>query len=372
MIPWLFGRGPYHGRPPAWWPRDEPWPPRSSRYYGDWRRQRFVRRTGWYSFWPIWIVFWLVANNLRRGQWFGPDFPLGGGVALLLVCAVAAGTVAVIIRSVAEPVAEIVSAADRIKRRDYRARIKEPDRGPSWVKDTARAFNAMAEELDVQDQARRHLMADVAHELRTPLSVMQAKIEGIIDGIYPSDNVRLQSLLEDTRMLSRLVDDLRTLSTAESGSLALTREPTDIVSLANDVVSSLSARAEAAAVALSVEVDPAQDIESLNVDPVRIREVLINLVANALRHTPQGGRVTVSVARSSAGVDVCVADNGAGIAAAELPHIFDRFYKAAGSPGSGLGLTIARNLVEAHGGSIRADSRAGAGTTIAFTLPREA
>lgn len=227
----------------------------------------------------------------------------------------------------------------------------------------------MAKELDAQDQARRHLMADIAHELRTPLAVVQGKLEGLIDGVYPRDNERLQGLLEDTRVLARLVEDLRTLSTAESGALALSKEPTDIVALANDVVSSLTTRADEADIALRVEADAGREIEPIAIDPVRIREVVTNLVANALRHTPRGGRVDVKVVSGGNGVEVRVVDTGAGISAEELPRIFDRFYKGAGSSGSGLGLTIARNLVVAHGGEIRAESEVGRGTTITFTLP---
>ena len=124
--------------------------------------------------------------------------------------------------------------------------------GPRWVRDVSRAFNAMATELDAQDQARRHLMADIAHELRTPLAIVQGKLEGLIDGVYPRDDERLQGLLEDTRVLTRLVDDLRTLSTAESGALGLAKEPTDIVTLVHDVVSSLEQQAQTAGVRLEI------------------------------------------------------------------------------------------------------------------------
>jgi two-component system sensor histidine kinase BaeS len=281
-----------------------------------------------------------------------------------------AGIVAFIIHRIAGPVADIVSAANRIAHRDYNVRVREPRTGPRWIADTARAFNAMARELETQDKARRRLMADVAHELRTPLAIVQGKLEGLIDGIYPRDDERLQSLLEDTRVLGRLVEDLRTLSTAESGTMALAKEPTDIVALAHEVLSSFSPQAESAGVGLRVDVQ--SDVPSLSVDPVRIREVFTNLVANALRHTPRGGQVTVAVERRSGVLDIRVADTGTGVAIEELPRIFDRFYKGSGSSGSGLGLTIARGLVEAHGGSIHAESVPGAGMTVVFSLPVDA
>jgi two-component system sensor histidine kinase BaeS len=369
MSRWRDGR-PWDDRtPPPWWPRDEPWPPRGGRLLRERQRARFVRRSGWYSFWPLWVLLSVIASSSgRRG--FGGVFPFGGGIALLLACAAVAGAVAIIIRRIASPVADLVSAADRIAHRDFDVRVREPGFGPAWIGDTARAFNAMAKELDAQDKARRHLMADIAHELRTPLAIVQGKLEGILDGVYPRDDERLQGLLEDTRVMARLVEDLRTLSTAESGALALSKEPTDIVALAHDVILSLSAHADAAGVALRVEIDSQDDIQPIAIDPMRIREVLTNLVANALRYTPRGGRVLVRVGTRADGVDVRVADNGAGMSEEELPRIFDRFYKGPGSAGSGLGLTIARGLVEAHGGAIRAESQLGVGTTIVLSLPR--
>jgi signal transduction histidine kinase len=364
---------------PGWWPQDQLWPPRTSRYWGERRRDRFVRRTGWYSFWPIWALFWLifvsVNGRLPGGPWRGVPGQPGSGftsaAAVLVVCAVAAAVVATILRRIARPVADIVGAADRIARRDYRVRVDEPVHGPRWVADTARAFNAMAKELESQDEARRHLMADIAHELRTPLAVVQARLEGVIDGVYPADAEQLQGLLDNTRLLSRLVEDLRTLASAESGALTLSREPTDVVGLANDVASSLTGRASDAGVSLVLNSDRAGDLDPIDIDPVRIREVLINLVSNALRYTTKGGRVSIEIARGPNMVEVRVKDTGAGIPADELPRIFDRFYKGAGSSGSGLGLTIARRLIEAHGGAIRAESQLGAGTTITFELPHQ-
>ena len=376
MSPWP-SRSRLRGRP-AWWPLDEPWPPRDPRFFHERRRARFMRRSGWYSFWPIWVLLWLVVFAVRGrpiGLWStgggSPHWQVGGVVAVLLMCAVAAGAVAIIMRRVAGPVADIVGAADRIARRDYRVRVEEPARGPRWVADTARAFNAMAKELETQDAARRNLMADIAHELRTPLAVVQARLEGVIDGVYPADTEQLQGVLDNTRVLARLVDDLRTLATAESGALALVKEPTDIVALANDVASSLGGRAGAAGVALRVDATRSTEIEAAVIDPVRIREVLMNLVSNALRYTSRDGRVTIAIASLPAGVEVRVIDTGSGIPAEDVPRIFDRFYKGTDSSGSGLGLTIARRFVEAHGGTIRAESQPGAGTTITFVLPAE-
>ena len=355
--------------PPPWWPQNEDWPPDNSPALRDQVRRRLARRTGWYAFFPLWILIWSVVRLLNTPGSIG-GMPVSGGATLLLICAAAAAGVAVVVRFIAEPIAEIVSASARVAKRDYRVRVNVPRFGPAWLGDTARAFNAMAKQLEVQDQARRHLMADIAHELRTPLAVLQGKIEGIIDGVYPRDNKVLEELLDEARVLTRLVEDLRTLSTAESGSLALTKEPTDIAALVNDAAASMVTRATEAGVTLRVETDAAGDIDPIAVDPLRIREVLTNLIANALRHTPRDGRVLVTLAPHDAGVAIKVIDTGEGIGEEDLPRIFDRFYKSGASSGTGLGLTIARSLVEAHGGTIRAESRRGTGTTMTVGLPR--
>ena len=354
---------------PSWWPANEPWPPRDWRHHREIRRARWRRRGGWWSFLPVWGLFWLVALA-GNALWRLPRLfqESNGVVILLLVGAAIAGAVALVIRRIATPVADIVSAAERIKKRDYKVRVDVPRSGPRFVGDTARAFNAMAQELESQDEARRHLMADIAHELRTPLAVVQGKVEGLIDGVYPRDNDRLEELLDQTRVLARLVEDLRTLSTAESGALALSKEPTDLVALANDVVSALGDQARERGVDLAV--DTPRDNDAISVDPVRIREVLTNLAGNALRYTPRGGSVRIAITPGDGSVELKVTDTGAGIPADELPRIFDRFYKGASSAGSGLGLTIAKRLVEAHGGTIRAESVVGSGTTIAVKLPR--
>jgi signal transduction histidine kinase len=347
---------------------NEPWPPRNARYYRDRRRVRWRRRGGWWSFLPIWGLFWLWASGLI---WRIPhDLANAGGVGTLLVIGAAvAGGVALFTRHIATSVADIVSAAERIKKRDYKVRVDVPGIGPRWVRDTARAFNAMAQELASQDEARRHLMADVAHELRTPLAVLQGKVEGIIDGVYARDNQQLQELLDETQVLARLVEDLRTLSTAESGAMALSKEPTDLTALAHDAASALAGRARE--LGIDLVVDGHAEIDAITIDPVRVREVLTNLVGNALRHTPRGGCVRIMLDAPFDGVEIKVADTGAGIPADDLPRIFDRFYKGAASTGSGLGLTIAKRLVEAHGGTLRAESRVGSGTAMAVFLPRQ-
>jgi two-component system OmpR family sensor kinase/two-component system sensor histidine kinase BaeS len=262
------------------------------------------------------------------------------------------------------PLGAMVEAADRVAAGDYSTRA--PEHGPRWMRTLARAFNSMTSRLEVQDRQRRDLMADIAHELRTPLAVLQGRLEGMVDGIYPRDEGQLAAVLQETRMLARLVEDLRTLAHTESGTLTLQKESTDLAILLNDTAASFAA--EAAERKIRLEVEAPASLPLIDIDPVRIREVLTNLISNALRHTSESGRVSVTASAQGDTVVVTVSDNGRGIPAEDLLRIFDRFYKGHGSRGSGLGLTIARNLVVAHGGEIRAESEEGKGTTMRIIL----
>jgi signal transduction histidine kinase len=214
------------------------------------------------------------------------------------------------------------------------------------------------------------LLADVSHELRTPITVIQGNLEGLLDGIYPADQQHIAPILEETRVLSRVIDDLRTLSLADSGALKLQLESTDLGELIEEAVTSFRLPAGASGVELRVDVQAG--LPRLELDPTRIREVLANLLANALRYTPSGGEIAVRCwigEGDGKHLYVSVQDTGVGIAAQDLPHVFERFYKTDESRGSGLGLAIARSLVAAHGGEISAESEMGVGTKILFTLP---
>lgn len=269
------------------------------------------------------------------------------------------------LRRFGRPLGDLIEAAGRVEAGDYSVRVSE--RGPGEMRGLARAFNDMSARLQRSETERRRLLADVTHELRTPLTVMQGNVEALIDGVHPADAEHLAAILDETRVLSRLVDDLRTLSLAESGALALHREALDPGTVARDAVASFTPQADAAGVHLGVEVEAG--LPPVDADPVRAREVLANIVANALRYTPRGGSVAVSVRRGEHAVALAVRDTGPGIAAEVLPHVFERFARSSTSPGAGLGLAIAKSIVEAHGGAIAATSEAGRGTEIRFTLP---
>jgi two-component system sensor histidine kinase BaeS len=283
-------------------------------------------------------------------------------VALALVIAglVLAGRA---LRRAATPIGDAMEATERVAKGDYTVRIAES--GPREARALARAFNSMTARLQADDEQRRNLLADVTHELRTPLTVIQGNLEGLLDGIYPRDDAHLEPILEETRILSRLIDDLRTLSLAESGALKLQKEPTDLAILASETVASFQPQADAAGIELGADAEPGL---MLDLDPERIRQVLENLIANALRYTPRGGAIHVKCLAEEAHATVAVSDTGAGIRPDDLPHVFDRFYKTHDSRGTGLGLAIAKNLVIAHGGEISAQSVLGKGTTIRFTL----
>jgi signal transduction histidine kinase len=309
----------------------------------------------------------LVRVALRNDgaiSWSG----LGGIVVPVTVLIVVFLAFGFIVRAVGSPVGNLIAGANRVAEGDYSVRVAE--RGPPMIRSFTRTFNAMTNRLETQDRQRRHLMAEIAHELRTPLAVIQGRLEGLLDGIYPRDDQRITLVLEETRVLARLVEDVRTLAHSESGALALQREPTDVALLIGDLLRSLSEQAGARRAHLDARLSG--DLPVADLDPVRIREVLSNILTNAIRYTPEGGTVTVSADASAGALLIRVTDTGGGIPAEDLPKVFDRFYKGRDSQGSGLGLAIARALVMAHGGQIRAESRVGEGTTMTITLPLRA
>jgi signal transduction histidine kinase len=228
------------------------------------------------------------------------------------------------------------------------------------------SFNAMTSRLETNETQRRNLFADVAHELRTPLSIVRGHAEGMLDGVYARDDAHLETILDATTVMARLLDDLRTLSQTDTGALRLHKQTTDVAELLDDIRYAFAPRATEAGVAFVLEAEP---LPPLDVDPVRVRQTLENLLDNALRHTPRGGTIRIEARQEGSAALFRVADTGSGIPAEALPHVFDRFWKSADSGGSGLGLAIARGLIEAHGGKIRADSVVGRGTVVSFTLP---
>ncbi len=362
---------------PPWWPENEPWPPTRPAHWSDWRSRRprhFFWRFGCVLVLFLLLIYgsctllaWLIMNTLNaiNSPGSASPWPFAFMLALLLLGGAAMFFIGRMLRRATLPIEEMMDAAEHVAQGDYAARVSE--RGPREVRHLAHAFNSMSERLQLNDEQRRRLLADVSHELRTPLTVLQGNLEGLLDGIYQPEAAHFASLLEETQVMSRLIDDLRTLADAESGTLKLQREPTDLGLLAHDVVASFRGQAQAAGVNLSVEATP--ELPLIDLDPARIRQVLTNLVANALRYTSAGGSILVQCELQEKVIEVMVSDTGRGIAAEDLPHIFERYTKSSDSRGSGLGLAIAKDLVEAHGGQITAQSQMGQGTVISFTLP---
>jgi two-component system sensor histidine kinase BaeS len=351
---------PPRGRPP-WWPEGEAWPPERPE---AWRalRRRFARRAAGFA--VIVLVSLLVITAAL--SWLLTTLFGGGWVAAVLLAAVILAFAVMArrlvgsVRGAAAPMSELIEASARVEAGQFGAQVHE--RGPREVRTLTRAFNAMSARLAESDAERRRLLADVSHELRTPLTVIQGNVEGILDGLYPADRAILERIVAETRHLERLIDDLRTLSTADAGALALQREPTDLGAVAAELV--LGFEPQAASAGISLLVDAAEGLRDLELDPLRVRQVVTNLMSNALRHTPAGGRVTVAVSDEGGDQVLRVVDTGTGMDADAAAHAFDRFWRSADSPGAGLGLAIARDLVVAHGGEMSLESSVGAGTTV--------
>ncbi len=269
------------------------------------------------------------------------------------------------IRRISRPMDNVIDAARRIERGDYSAHI--PEHGPPELRSVARAFNAMSARLKTSDEQRRSFLADVAHELRTPLSVIRGQAEAISDGVYPGDSDHVTPILDATRQLEVLVEDLRTLVLTDAGSLVLNREHVEPGTLVQDVMTSFEAQGEAYGVGLTSDIDAA--VPMVDVDPARIRSALANVLSNAIRHTPQGGSIRVEVRYQDEMVTISVTDTGEGIGPDLLPRIFERFVKGPGSSGSGLGLAITHDIITAHGGTIEIESSLGSGTTVRMGLP---
>ena len=240
------------------------------------------------------------------------------------------------------------------------------------VGELARTFNSMVEELSRTEELRHNLVADVAHEVRTPVTNIWGYVEGIADGVINADTATLESIHGEILLLTRLIEDLQDLALAEAGHMQLRFQPCDLSSLLQSAVASVQPQAQDKGVNLTVEPSPELLVQA---DPQRITQVLRNLLVNAITHTPSHGAVKVQANQRNGQMQVSIKDTGVGIPPADLPHIFDRFYRvdksrSRATGGVGLGLTIARRLVEAHGGTIQAFSETGRGTEFVITLPR--
>ncbi len=261
------------------------------------------------------------------------------------------------------PVGQLIDATRRLGEGETGVRISITEPGPLAA--VSGSFNRMAARLEEEDERRRRLLADLGHEMRTPLTVIRGEIEAVVDGVHGPES--LGNVIHEVELMERLLEDLRVLTLAEAGRLQLHREPTDLETVISDVVASFSTALRAQAVSTEVAIDPS--LGELDADPYRLRQVLSNLVSNALSQMPDGGSLAVSAQREPQEVVVKVADTGPGIPDDRLEQVFSRFVKSGDSTGTGLGLSIARDLVQAHGGTITAGNRPEGGAVFTIRLP---
>lgn len=304
----------------------------------------------------------LFQSRIRDGIWAGT------GVAALLGVLLALGLAHRMVR----PVADLTTSARVIARGGTPPPV--PVRGQDEIAELARAFNRMAERLAADEEQRRRLFAGVAHELRTPLSVIQGTLEGVLDRVLEPTPERIATLHSQTLLLARLVTDLRDLSLAQAGQLQLNLQAIDAGPVVRETLEALAPLADERGVVLRADVPT--PLPRIDVDPDRLRQIVQNLVENAVRFTPAGGTVRVTMTADDGDeVRLAVSDTGIGVDAADLPHIFRHFYRAdqsraRSSGGTGLGLAIVKSLVEAHGGRVAVDSAVGTGSTFTVTFPR--
>ena len=287
------------------------------------------------------------------------------GVLIAVAAALLVGFV--VAEGITRPLRRLITAVQQLGRGDRAARANLT--APGELGELAAAVDAMAATLEREDELRRALTADVAHELRTPVTILTAQCEAILDGVTSPNAEQVGSLYEEVLRLGRVIEDLETLASAEAAGLRLERAPVDLAALVEETTRLLAPQFEAADVTLVTRIGPA----TVEGDPLRITQVVRNLLSNALKFTPAGGSVQVAVRSGDGHVELTVTDSGVGILPQELPHVFDRFWRGTNSrkaSGSGIGLAVVEQLVRAHGGQVHAANKAGGGAVFTVELPR--
>jgi signal transduction histidine kinase len=281
-------------------------------------------------------------------------------------------------RRVVSPLAEVIAAAEEIAGGRMQTRVGA--KGPDDLRGLSDSFNKMADALERNDHERRDMLADIAHELRTPLTVMRGRLEGIMDGVYPADEDHIGPALEEVYLLERLVEDLRLLTLAESHQLTFEKHELDLIEIAQRSISMFQAEADEKKISLDLVTTLSHsgtgttENALIIADPLRTEQVIGNLLSNALRYIPEGGKVWMEISRAGNDVTVSINDNGPGIPEADLPFIFNRFWRveksrARQSGGAGLGLAITKLLVEGQGGRIAARGLPGGGLQVCVSFP---
>ncbi len=300
------------------------------------------------------------TNNLEQTLWIAGLS--GAALAILLGY--------LFTRQIVAPLDRVTAAARRVAQGDLTQRVETS--GSGELAELGKSFNQMAATLSRDQRLRQNMVADIAHELRTPLSILQGNVEAMLDGVMEANTENLNSLHQETKLLSRLIDDLRTLSLAEAGQLRFYPEATDMKEVSSQVIDGF--QTQFATKNLKVGLEAAEDLPPAWVDSDRTAQVIRNLMSNAFNYTPEGGSITLRLTPGSEGITVSVIDTGSGIPADDLPHVFSRLYRVDRSRtrstgGSGLGLAIVKQLVEAQGGSVWVESQPGQGATFSFLAP---
>ncbi len=346
-------------RPPAW--RAGSQPPWAAK--GEWGPgSHMVRRL--FAF-----LFFLVLGGTLLGAIIATGFASLTGpnrwvvVGITLAALVGFGfTARWMFRRTWQPVGELIDATRRLGEGETGVRVRSRGRGPLFAVNDS--FNRMAEGIEAEDERRRRLLADLSHEMRTPLTVVRGEIEAVLDGLHPPE--QLSNVIDEVDLMDRLLDDLRVLALTEAGRLQLNTEPCDLQQIIDDVLASFASSIETH----QIEVDlDGEDLPEVRADPHRIHQVLTNLISNAIQQMSEGGTLGIKAEANSNQAIISVTDTGPGISPSRLEHIFERFVKGGDSAGTGLGLSIARDLVEAHGGTISAANRSGAGAELVVRLP---
>jgi signal transduction histidine kinase len=321
----------------------------------------------------------IVRVNTRPSRLFAFRFLQPVLLASLILAVFATLIGMLLTRRVVAPLAEVIAAAEEISGGNLQTRVGS--KGPDDLRDLSDSFNKMADTLERNDRERRDMLADIAHELRTPLTIMRGRLEGIMDGVYPADENHVGPVLEQAYLLERLVEDLRLLSLAESHQLVFEKHELDLIEIVRRSISMFQAEADEKKISLNMVTSLEKAL--IVADPLRTEQVIGNLLSNALRYVPEGGKVWVEIARSRTGngaslpgeeVEISINDNGPGIPEADLPFIFNRFWRgeksrARLSGGAGLGLAITKLLVEEQGGRIIAQSLSGSGLQVRVSFP---
>lgn len=302
----------------------------------------------------------VFLTSISRSLWLAAVIAIGLSLFLSYLLSIYIST----------PVRSLISATKKVSSGEFSHRVSV--KGSDEMVELGRAFNQLSENLEQNERLRQQLVADVAHELRTPLATIQGYLEAMREGVIKPTPDKLGLVHEETALLARLIDDLRDLSQAEAGQLNIRKKPTDLSRLIKGAISIFQSLLEEKKIGLISQVST--KLPRVNVDKDRISQILRNLISNAINHTPAGGKITISAVQRPEEIEIRVSDTGQGIKAEDIPYVFERFYRgeksrARASGGAGIGLTIAKRLIETHGGKIWVESAPGQGTEVYFTLP---